>query len=64
MKRIFIAPAADSSFSFCQQKDKEPKRKIADCISSTKNRSRFPKTQKLASLKQPAFFNGKLSRFF
>ncbi|MBR3716430.1 MAG: hypothetical protein IKN19_00465, partial [Bacteroidaceae bacterium] len=30
---------------------------------SAKNRSRFPKARKLASLKQPALFNGKRSRF-
>ena len=43
----------------CAKETKQ--RKHTDCISSAKNHSRFPKARKLASLKQPALFNGKLS---
>jgi len=42
-----------------EQKKKNQKRKLADCTFSAKNRSRFPKAQKLASFAcsdSPRFF--------
>ena len=61
-KIVFIVNGIVLSLSDSRER-KEPKRETADCIFSTKNHSRFPKTQKLASLKQFAFLYGKLSRF-
>ena len=52
-----------SFISFVTKRKKRIKERFAVCTSSAKNRSRFPKARKLASLKQPALFNGKRSRF-
>jgi hypothetical protein len=46
-------------FLLPEQKKKNQKRKLADCISSAKNGSRFPKARKLASCacsNSPRFF--------
>ena len=62
MRSCFARMSSSFLLSLPAERDRN-KRETADCIFSTKNRSRFPKTQKLASLYSLRFYTENFSDF-